>query len=74
MKLVYMIFILLSIILIPVFIFEMIEKISFESVGLFFIATTGIWLGYFAIREKSGKNARKKIEDYLIDKVKKDSK
>jgi len=53
MILVYMIFSLLSILLIPVSIFEMIEKTSFESVGLFFIATTGVWLGYFAIREKS---------------------
>jgi len=74
MKLVYMIFIILSVILIPVSIFEMIEKMSLESLGLFFIATTGVWLGYFAIREKSGNNVRKKIEEYLIEKDEKDLK
>ena len=52
MKVVYLIFTILSILLVPVSVLSMINELSLESIGLFFIASTGVFLGYVALKEK----------------------
>ncbi len=50
MKWLYVLFLVLSIALVPIAIYGMIDNLSFESIGLFLIASTGVPLGIYGIK------------------------